>query len=246
MLSRIRAPELSNGNITIRLARNSEEIAAANAIVYQSYIEKGYWEDDESALKQNKYFNSAARKVFVVADEDRVVGSASIILDSKEGVPADMFQPSAMRRFRATGDRLAEVSALAVDKDVKAPRNLILFLFKFVYQYSFYYAGIDRFVVVSTPKHAFFYEKVCLFSRVAQSQVYNYVNVEAQLLTLNLLQAHQLYTDKYGAPEQAETFYRFLLVDDHPSLRFPATPMVRTRNTDWLAHAKMLQMPIAV
>lgn len=246
MLSRIRAPELSNENIIIRLAESSQEIDAANEIVYQSYIEKGYWQDDRAVLQQNKYFNSPARVVFVVMDQDRVVGSASIIKDSKDRLPSDMFQPVTMQRLRATGDRIAEVSALAVDKSVEAPRNLIMFLFKYVYQYSFYYAGIDRFVVVSTPRHAIFYEKVCLFERLAWKQVYNYVSVEAQLLTVNLVHAHKLFTEKYGPPEQPQSFYRFLLVDDHPSLRFPSMPMSRSRTADWLAEASLLDMPVAV
>ena len=246
-LSRLKAPKFSNTSVVIRAAENKEEIEAANRLVFANYVDKGYWDSGQDALQQNKYLHSPRRTAFVALDAGSVIGTASIIFDSNCGLPADHFRPELMRRLRSAGDRIAEVSALAVDRAYAQQRDVVLFLFKFVYQYSFYYAGVDRFVVVCTPRHAVFYETFCRFQKIAPTGRYDYVGVEAQLLTVHLVNMHKRFVD---ADETALTdpnsFYRFLLVDDHPSLRFPEKKPQRLREINWAKQAELMDLPIAV
>lgn len=234
MASRVKVPKLNNPAIQIRLAENAQEIAAANEIIYTSYVNKGYWRQECDLPQQNRYLSSPARDVFVVLDEGKVIGSASIIKDSEDGLPADLFQPEIMSDLRSSGDRIAEVSALAINKSHAQSGELILFLLKFTYQYSFYYAGIDRFVAVTTPKHARFYEKICHFHRLTSTATYTYVNTDAQLLTVHLLKDRASFSEAHepaGAMMGEESFYRFLLLDDHPCLQFPQRKLKRQRDT---------------
>jgi hypothetical protein len=238
MAGRVKVPKLSNPAIQIRLADDEQEIAAANEIIYASYVNKGYWQQERDFLQQNRYLSSPFRDVFVVLDDGKVIGSASIIKDSQEGLPADLFQPEIMSDLRSTGDRIAEVSALAIQKSHAQSGELILFLLKFTYQYSFYYAGIDRFVAVTTPKHARFYEKICHFHRLTSTATYAYVNTDAQLLTVHLLEDRASFGEAYQPVTDMaieENFYRFLLIDDHPCLRFPdPRRRKRPREAGWL------------
>lgn len=234
MASRVKVPRLSNPAIQIRLAENPQEIAAANEIIHTSYVNKGYWRQERDLPQQNRYLSSPFRDVFVVLDAGKVIGSASIIRDSTDGLPADLFQREIMSSLRSTGDRIAEVSALAIDKSHAQSGELILFLLKFTYQYSFYYAGVDRFVAVTTPKHARFYERICHFHRLTSTAAYSYVNTDAQLLTVHLLkdrasfsEAHEPVVDTMNE----ESFYRFLLIDDHPCLQFPERCPKRPRES---------------
>jgi hypothetical protein len=245
MVSRVRVPQIKNPNIVVRLAETEEEVEAANRLVCANYLDVGLWED-EGEFRRSKYHHSAARMVFVMLDGDRIIGTVSIIKDSHNGLPADAFQPHLMSRLRASGERLAEVTALAVDKSEEQQRSLVLFLYKFLYQYSFYYAGIDRFVATVTPKHAFFYESICCFEKLSNSTNYYYVKLDVQLLTLPLVKAHQAFSERYEAGEDRENFYRFMLVTEHPALKFPdRTLLQRSRDYDWLGHARQLDMPIA-
>lgn len=238
MPHRIRVPSLKNPNIQVRLAQTDEEIQAANRLVRTNYVEKGYWEPSE---QDNQYLRSAQRTVFVMLDGNDVVGTASILRDSAAGLPSDRFDAAAMAALRQTGDKLAEVSALAIDKALADQKTLVLFLFKYVIQYSFYYTDLDRFVVSCTPRHAAFYESVIRFNRVTRPMRYEYVKVEAQLLTLNLVSAHQLLAEHYEAPENPNNFYRFFLVEEHPNLQFPPPQLMhRPRNVNWVAKARQL------
>lgn len=245
MVSRVKVPQLKNPNIVVRLAETAEEVEAANRLVCANYVDVGLW-DDEEEFRSSKYHHTVARIVFVMLDGEKIIGTVSIIKDSQNGLPADTFQPQLMSRLRATGERLAEVTALAVDKSVEQQRTLVLFLYKYLYQYSFYYGGIDRFVATVTPKHAFFYESICCFEKLSNSTDYYYVKLNVQLLTLPLVRAHLSFSERYETDEKKDNFYRFMLVTEHPSLVFPDKALLkRSREYDWLAHARRMDMPIA-
>lgn len=127
MSSRYRVPKLTNPNITIRLANNPEEVEAANGLVFRNYVAEGYWDDDAKSLTENKWLHSAYRDVFVAICDGEVVGTASLIRDSDLGLPSDSFQPVWLKHFRRSGDRLAEVSALAIEKHRVGLKNLSLY-----------------------------------------------------------------------------------------------------------------------
>src|SRR5437868_2216446 len=157
MASRYRVPKLANPNIVIRLAHNQEEVEAANRLVFRNYVEDGFWENDETQLQTNKFLHSPARIVFVVLDEGNFVGTMSLIEDSRLGLPSDSTQAALMQQLRNSGDKLAEISAFAMDRSKTSYKNLFIFLWSYMLQYSFYYAEIDRLVASCKPKHADFY-----------------------------------------------------------------------------------------
>ena len=247
--ARFVVPQLKNGNnIRIRPAKGASEVQAANQLVCNNYLEQGYWDNDDP-FRNNIHMHSPARLVFVAEQRDEIVATVSIVKDSPIALPADKFQPQAMKRLRAAGGSVAEVSALAVSKECKEGSALVLFLFKYVYQYSFYYASIDSLVVVPTIQHVSFYKRVCGFQELSGQGNYHYVKPEihAQLLVADLLQAHRYFYDRYEAKTgDRHNFYRFLLIDDHLSLQFPDPRLMRRRrDTDWLAQASRARMSLA-
>jgi hypothetical protein len=247
MLSRIRVPVLKDKNLIIRLAKDKKEVEEANWLVYRNYVAEGFWEEDIEAFHNNKWFRSSYRKVFVIEDSNRIIGTASIIQDSKEGLPSDAFQPEWMRYVRRTNDKLAEVSALAIDKS-RQQRNLVLFLIKFYMQYSFYYAGIDRLIKACRPVHADFYASIVRFQKVNGIVHNDYARRPSQLLTMHLIHGHKLLSEHYESDSRNKNnFYRFLLVEEHPNLIFPEKRLMRrSRQIDWVACACMMGAAIAV
>jgi hypothetical protein len=242
MVSRATTPSLNNPNIVIRVARNPQEIAEANALVCRNYIDEGYWDDDH-LFRTNPHMYSPMRTVFVIACQDQLLGTASIVSDSPDGLPVDKAHAASIEKFRVLGQRLAEVSALAIRRDCQQQRTLVLFLFKFLYQYSFYYARIDRFLIATNPRHALFYRSVYCFDDLPGGENYSYAkpHVQLMLLTLPLLEAHKRFFDRYEtcAAKDGEGFYRFMLVNEHPSLKFPDRRLMhRHRSVDWVAQAQ--------
>ena len=235
MTPRYRVPKLANSDLIIRLAENSAEIDAANRLIYRNYVNL-YWPEDEDAFRNNKYLNSPHRQVCVAVEAGRVVGTMSMITDSPLDLPSDSFRPEILRSFRMSGDHLAEITSFAVDHAVQHPMNLVMFLFKFFLQYSFYYANIDRLVASCRPRHAEFYAKCLCFEKLAPAAPHPYAgNVVCQFVALELLPAHVLLGARYPEdPEAGDNFYRFLLVDEHPNVRFPDTVTAqRSRLIDW-------------
>lgn len=250
MVARVKVPHIQNPNIVVRLAETVAEVNAANELVCANYLDVGLWENEEE-FRNNKFCQSDARVTFVMMDQSRVIGTVSVIRDTVNGLPADSFQPELMRQLRKSGDRLAELSALAVEKSADQPRTLVLFLYKFMYQYSFYYLGIDRFVATTTPRHAAFYQAICGFKALSAPADYYYVKLGVQLLTAHLIKDRLALADAYGVESELaaseRSFYHFLLIDDHPSLRFPDKKLMRrSRDIDWLAQARLMEMPMAV
>lgn len=247
MVARARVPQLSDPNIVIRLAQNPQEVEAANRLVTNNYIERGFW-DDDTPLKSNKFLHGGRRHTFVAVRNGEVIGTASTVLDSHdEGLPADKFHSEVMTHLRKTGDKMAEVTAVAVDKSIDRQRGLVLFLFKYLYQYCFYYLSLDRFVIIVTKNHSLFYEGVCCFEKLRPASRYSYVKLEVELLSLQLLQAHRQFSDRYEVDGTRTNFYRFMLVDEHPNLLFPDKSMMRrSRNINWVAEASVKELAIAV
>lgn len=238
-----RVPTLTNPDVIIRLTHDRDEIEQANQLVYRNYVGL-YWPDDEEAFRRNRYLNTPAREVFVAIDAGTVIGTMSIISDSPGGLPSDTFRPDILQRYRQRNDAMAELTSFAVDQSVSHPMSLILFLYKFFLQYSFYYLGADRLIGNCRPKHAEFYERMLCFEKLTEPAPYGYAgNVPCQLVTLDLLRAHTTLRHRYAS---APDFYRFLMVDDHPNVHLPDMGRLeRRRDMEW-ATMQDRKMRIAV
>lgn len=238
MASRIKVPKVTSSNLTVRVTANTQDIERANALVVRNYVAAGFWGEDEDKLRTNKILYAPARKVFVALEDGRLVGTMSIILDSQTGLPSDSVQPAQMQQLRGMGGSLAEVSAFAMERSVTSHRKLIFFLISYMFQYSFYHAGVDRLAVSCVPAHAHFYESALCFSKISGPTYYAYTRAVAYLLSLDLLQAHSLLSQKYPSdPATGDSFYRFLLGDPQPCQCFTGLPLKRPRNLDWIGRS---------
>lgn len=228
-----RVPELQNQNLIVRLAKNLDEVRAANRLLVNSYLDVGLFEDEKEFLRY-KFRESPLRTVFVMLNGEAIVGTVSLISDSEEGLPADKFDFETMHRLRATSQKIAEVGALAIDRDAEHQRTLVLFLFSFLYQYGFYYMGADRFVATATPKHAYFYEKICCFEKVTTTAAYHYVKLDVQLVSLPLVAAQKRFSERYArSGDNGKNLYRFM-IEENPNFLFPDEKLaVRSRQIDW-------------
>lgn len=240
---RLRVPKLRDEGVVFRVAGDAGEVSAANRLVLESYLAAGLWVDDRE-IERNYYLHSSERTCFVAYQGTRLLATASIVQDSPNGLPSDKFKPALMRKIRTGSPRLAEVTALAVEPRSSASRELVLFLYAFLYQYSFFYAGLDRFVVSSTEKHARFYESVFGFERLSTAEQHYYVRVKGELLTVDLLRSRLASAETYGIERELEecgsdTFYHFLYTKPHPSFCFPEKRWLRrSRQRDWLVAAR--------
>lgn len=239
-----RSPILTNPNIVIRLAHSREEIQQANQLVFRNYVERGFWQDDPAVIEQNRYLHLPARRVLLAMEHSAILATMSIILDSQAGLPADGFHPTTTAALRRDGERLAELSALAVDRDRVRPRHLVDFLFAFAFQYGYFYADLDRFAMVCHPKHARFHAHRYGFEPIDSAAVYEYVNAPGQMLTRNLRAGFAATAN--GSSEPESELDQFLYLERHASLQLPPdAEMESRRNVQWTRYARQ-HLPQAV
>lgn len=231
-----RVPKLtdSGSSFVVRVAMNEEEISKANRLVFRNYVKDGFWENDEAQLHQNRFLHSTERTIFVVLEEGKLIGTMSIIRDSLGGLPSDGTQSAPLHTLRSIGQSLAEVSAFAMDQAECSRRNIVFFLISYMFQYSFYYAGIDRLVASCKPAHADFYESFLGFSKVTELTYYDYSHASGYLISLDLFDAHRLFSEMYPpTTPSGRNLYRFLLCDPQPCHQFPMAALKRSRQVNW-------------
>ena len=232
-----KAPQITDftQKVVIRIARNEAEETAANLLVNRNYIEDGFWTHDEQQLRNNFFLHSPNRTVFVVFACGRLVGTMSVVSDSKEGQPSDRTQEKQVNQLRKPSTKIAEVSAFAMDRAKCSHRKLVMFLVSYVLQHCFYHAGFDRLIGSCTPEHANFYESVLCFSKIGAPVYYSYSRSTGYLISLDLIEAHRLLWQRFPSdPDTGESLYRFLLCDPQPCHYFPTSEFARSRRVNWL------------
>lgn len=214
-MSKYRVPTLgSYDNIAIRLTEDKGEIEGANRLIFGNYVSAKYWENDAKNL-QNEFLHTADRKVIVALENNRLVGTISLLVDSPIGLPSESAQPALIRDLRVKEGRLAEVSGFATDRARTANTKLALFLMSYVLRCAYYQEAVDRVVASCVAPHARFYESALGFSRLSGPTRYrdSQTAPEFYLLGIELVGLHSMFI--------GDDFRRFIFHDSHPSQRFP-------------------------
>jgi hypothetical protein len=229
-MAKFRVPTLSStDNVVIRLA-DPGEIDKTNRLVFGNYVSAKYWENDAKNL-QNIFLHTPMRKVVVALEDGEMVGTASVILDSAIGLPSDGGQRPLMQQLRNKGS-VAEISGLAIDRSKAKHQKLVLFLLSYVFQYSYYYLGLDRVAASCVGSHANFYVSAGLFIKISSPTAYSDRSVAPlfTLLDLDFMQAHANL-----AGHVPGSFLSFMLREPHPCHRFPSeSELKRSREINGL------------
>jgi len=206
LLSSKPAPKLTGvnlappSNLTFKLAETRQELESAFRILHDAYVSMGFMKPSPSGMRIS-IFNALPGTCTLVALWDgEVIGTVSIIQDNPMGFPIEHI--FSLGRFRETNVRLAEISALAIEKRYRGDPNIILFsLFKFVYKYCNEYLGVEKILMAMPPDISEFYERI-LFCRRLSAQVidkYEYVNgAPAVGLYLDFQECVEACNARYG------------------------------------------------
>ena len=100
------------------VARDTTALDGAFRLVHGQYVWRGFMQAPHwSGRRVDLRHALPSTRVFVVQDGARVVGTASVFQDSALGLPMDGVFADQLAEMRATGRRVGEVSALAMDGD---------------------------------------------------------------------------------------------------------------------------------
>ncbi len=159
---------LRAGALSFSLAQNIDDLLQAYALVYRNYLRAEYIERHDSQLRYS-VFNALPETTTVVARlDDRVVTTASIIIDSPLGLPMDTIYQEEVDALRAEGARVCEVTMLA-DRRRAGIRTIpsILKMFKLILHYAHNKASISDILITINPSHEVFYTRYLPFEDFA-------------------------------------------------------------------------------
>lgn len=200
-------------DIAFKIAETREELDGAFSLIQKEYERKKLVGRNSTGLRLTKYNLLPTTTVFIAKDlkTNQVIGTISLILDSSFGLPIDNF--ASLGELRKYGDRIAEVSSLAVEEEwVKKGSTIFLALAGICTNYSANVLGC-RYNVYAIDKRAMpFYEDVLLCSKLAtHKDDYSYVNSPgAAALFSDLKDYEQRYYNAYRYVSSDHNIYEAL------------------------------------
>lgn len=172
----------------MRLATSEDRRKSASLLIEKMYSWRGYKADG---------LDHDPNKITLVAyQDDRVVGTMTLGLDSPNGLAADQLYKTEVDQLRAQGRKLCDVTKLAVDQEIKSKSVLsAIFHLSIIYGRNIHHAT-DLLTEVN-PRHAPFYQRMLGFVQVGEERLCPRVDAPAVLLKLDLAHADD-QVKKYG------------------------------------------------
>lgn len=178
----------SKQEFKVRLATTEDRRKAASLLIEKMYSWRGY---EANPLGQDP------NKITLVAyQDDKVVGTLTLGLDSPGGMVVDQLYKKEADQLRAQGRKICDVTKLAVDQDIKSKSVLgALFHLSVIYGRNIHHA--TDFLIEVNPRHALFYQRMIGFVPFGEEKICPRVNAPAVLLKLDLAYADE-QVKKYG------------------------------------------------
>lgn len=189
-------------DITLRVAATRDDREAAFRLIYKAYERAGLCEENCSQMRFTPYQLLSTTDLFVAQLRGETISTMSLVHDGELGLPMESIYPEEIRRRRAAGVHLAEVSCLA-DRRSGDRRFLGVFcdLARLMAQ-SARYQQADQLLITVHPRHAGFYRRYLGFRVIGSRRDYDLVGGNPALpLCLDLNAVHE------NSPARWEKFF---------------------------------------
>ncbi|MBN8542576.1 MAG: PilZ domain-containing protein [Deltaproteobacteria bacterium] len=211
------------GGLTCTIATSKEDLSAAFRLLHENYVQAGFMNPHPSGMRLTKYHTLPSTTTIVAKVDDEVVGTVSLVRNGLFGSPVEeIFDLS---EYRQNGERVCEVSSLAVARKYSGQRGKILFpLLNYLYQYSEKCFRVDYLAIAVNPMWWDFYEHILLFKRLRKDMVgsYSFVNgAPAVGGILDLRTARENYKRVYGKQKLTRNLFEILGNLRIPGSKFP-------------------------
>lgn len=210
--------------IQVKLAETAAEVEGAARLVQAAYLARGIAADHHSGVRVTPHLLLPTTMVFVAVTRDgTVVGTISLVVDSRLGLPLEAVYCDEVARLRRDGRRLAEVGALSLASEYRHS-GLVHLLNKIMVRVALERCGIDHLVICVHPRAEDFYRGALLFERIGDERHYAGLNASARAVALRLelptLRARYLRAFGPG-PATVANAYHFYFVRQDPQIRMP-------------------------
>jgi hypothetical protein len=142
------------------LATETEAFEGAFRLLHDTYVEGGYMDPHPTGRRVGIFNALPTTKVFVARDGGRVVGTVTLVQDSRIGLPMDQVYRDELAPFRARGRRLGEACTLTVDPGYRAVAVPVLMrLYRMLSLYAARVARLHDYGMTLARHHGPFYRR---------------------------------------------------------------------------------------
>ena len=158
------------------LAVTFGDFEGAFRLLHDRYVWRGYMAPDPSGRRLSLHNILPSTKLLVARAGTRVVGTLTVVEDSRLGLPMDEAFGAELGRLRERGRRLAEASSLAVDRGYRSSGvGILVRLLRLAVLYSARIARVDALCFAPNPRHREFYERLFPFRWFSEPKPYRRV-----------------------------------------------------------------------
>lgn len=226
--------QTSSSAVIIKVADHISEIDQSIRIVNQCYKHLGFIDPSMEVNEINKYQLLPHATIIVAKVGEKVVGTLTLVKRFGFGLPMEeVFQ---LGEDLNPGNAVSEITCLAIDKKFRRTQgqNVLLLLFKFMYQFSVQYFHVNKIFLVCLPQHHFFYRALFGFKKISgKSFVADYKDAPALALVLDLHDAYSKMKKWYRNPDPAQNLFHFFVNQKMDCFKFPDFEYFKTTDLCW-------------
>lgn len=163
--------------ITVRLADSGTDRNSARMLINRMYAWRGYGDDHKIPV-------AVTHSTFTASDDNDVIGTITLGVDSAAGLAADAIFKEEIDVFRsAPGAKVCELTKLAFDAAIPS-KPLLASLFHIVFIYGRRRHNCTDLFIEVNPRHRRFYEAMLGFKAIGDVKTNKSVDAPAQLMWL--------------------------------------------------------------
>jgi hypothetical protein len=158
----------------IRLANTETVRSHASSLIHRMYASRGYTVNNP--LQENPH-----RVTMTISEEDKVIGTITLGIDSPSGLLADEIFKDEVDAYRARGRKVCELTKLAFDPTTRS-KTALASLFHIIFIYLRRVQKCTDIFIEVNPRHRRFYERMLGFRKHGPKRMNPRVNAPAYLL----------------------------------------------------------------
>ncbi len=159
--------------LDLGLAGTLADFDAAFTLLHDQYVGRGYMPRGPSGRRLSLHNILPSTKVIVAKAAARVVGTLTVVEDSRLGLPMDEAFGMEIGRLRQRRRRVVEAGSLALDPSSRAESPTVLIrLFRMATLYAAMIVRADDLCFVVHPRHRAFYQTLFPFQQFPKNRVY--------------------------------------------------------------------------
>lgn len=179
-------PKSDVPKMRVGVAESVEQIEATDRLVRKRYAWRGYTLEAFEYQSPARSNELARREITLFAADSRAtLGTITLRLDGPEGLRAETTHGETVRRARAEGRRICELTRLALAEDVDS-RQVLASLFGLVYTVGRVNHGVTDVFIEVNPRHVGFYCRALGFSVAADARFCERVRAPSVLLHIDV------------------------------------------------------------